>query len=146
MERLGCQAFLNFLTVEGTGGLKLNAFAGIPEEAASRIESVDFPAVFSDGSGCGACAEAGCADGADTPLRISDFVKSYGIRAYATNPLLGPDGLVVGSLSFGATGKDAFSEDELSLMKAIAGQVAVAIVRMRSEKAVKKARDEWKSG
>ena len=141
MERLGCQVFLNYLTVEGTGGLKLNAFGGIPEEAASQIESVDFRAVFADGADCGGCEGAGCADGADAPLRISDFVRSYGVRAYANNPLLGPDGLVVGSLSFGATGKDAFSDDELSLMKAIAGQVAVAIVRMRGEKAVKKARD-----
>jgi PAS domain S-box-containing protein len=141
MEHLGCQAFFNFLTVEGTGKLKLNAYAGIPEEEALKIEWVDFAAVFSDAAACGDCpAAAGHIP--DAQARIADRARSYNIRAYASHPLLGPDGLVIGSLSFGACARDAFTDEELSLMKAVADQVAVAIIRMRDEKAMKKARDE----
>jgi len=140
MEHLDCQAFFNFLTVEGTGKLKLNAYAGIPEEEALKIEWVDFAAVFSDAAACGDCPAAGNIPG--TPVRIADRARSYGIKAYASHPLIGPDGLVIGSLSFGASARDAFGDEELSLMKAVADQVAVAIIRVRGEKAMEKARDE----
>ena len=69
------------------------------------------------------------------------MVKSYGIKVYACHPLLGPEGSVIGTLSFGTCDRETFSEEDLSLMKAVADQVAVAIIRMRDEDAVKQVRD-----
>jgi signal transduction histidine kinase len=64
------------------------------------------------------------------------LVRSYGVQAYCCHPLLGPGGKVIGTLSFGTCSRETFSEDDLSLMKAVTDQVAIAMVRMRDEKDV----------
>jgi GAF domain-containing protein len=43
---------------------------------------------------------------------------------------------VLGTLSFGAKTRTRFNEDELSLMKVVADQVAVAMDRIRSQEAL----------
>jgi hypothetical protein len=42
MAHLDCHIFFNFLVDEKAGRLRLNAFAGIPEEEARRIEWLDY--------------------------------------------------------------------------------------------------------
>ncbi len=42
MEHLDCQTFFNFLADEASGRLRLNACAGISEEAARQIEWLDY--------------------------------------------------------------------------------------------------------
>ncbi|MCK7515944.1 MAG: GAF domain-containing protein [Desulfobacterales bacterium] len=56
----------------------------------------------------------------------TELVKSYGIKAYACHPLMGVNGRVLGTLSFGTRNRETFSADDLALMKAVADQVAVA--------------------
>lgn len=74
----------------------------------------------------------------DEPL--TQLVKSYGIRAYACHPLLGPNEELLGTLSFGGTRtRDTFSEEDLSLMKAVAEHVAVALIRAMSVEAMREA-------
>ena len=58
----------------------------------------------------------------------TELVKSYGIQAYACQPLL-IGGKLLGTLSFGTRKKAHFNEDELGLMQAVADQVAVAMER-----------------
>ncbi|MGD0231816.1 MAG: GAF domain-containing protein [Syntrophorhabdales bacterium] len=141
MEYLDCQAFFNFLVVEEVERLRLNAYAGIPEEEARRIEWLDYGVAV-----CGCAARAACRIVAEhiptTPDPRTDLVKSYGIKAYACHPLLGPDGKVIGTLSFGTCRRETFGDEDLSLMKAVADQVAVAMIRMKDDKALKRARDE----
>ncbi len=141
MDHLGCQAFFNFLAVEETGRLRLNAYAGIPEEEARKIEWLDYGAAI-----CGCAAQDVCRIVAEhvqtTPDPRTEHVRAFGIKAYACHPLPGRNGVPMGTLSFGTRERDTFSEDDLSLMKAVAGQVAVAMVRMKDEQALKKARDE----
>ena len=43
---------------------------------------------------------------------------------------------MIGTLSFGTKTRETFSEDELALMKAVADQVAIAMVRIRHEHAL----------
>jgi signal transduction histidine kinase/ActR/RegA family two-component response regulator len=62
---------------------------------------------------------------------------SFGFVAHACHPLLGSGGAVIGTLSFGTRDRETFSDVDLSLMKAVADQVAVAMVRMRVEQAVR---------
>jgi two-component system, chemotaxis family, CheB/CheR fusion protein len=132
MQYLDCDAFFNFLVDEKAGKLHLNAWAGIPDEEAKSIEWLDFGVAV-----CGCAARDSERIVAEhiptTPDERTELVKSYGINAYCCHPLLGPGGKVIGTLSFGTCNRETFGEADLSLMKAVADQVAAAMIRMRSE-------------
>ena len=141
MEHIDCHAFFNFLADEQAGRLHLNACAGIGPEEAAKIEWLDYGIAI-----CGCAAREGCRIVAEhiptTPDPRTELVKSYGIKAYACHPLLGTKGEVIGTLSFGTRTRETFSEDDLSLMKAVADQVSVALIRMRGELALRQTADE----
>jgi two-component system CheB/CheR fusion protein len=143
MAQLDCHAFFNFLVDEQAGRLHLNSCAGIPEEEARRIEWLDYGVAV---SGC--VARDGCRIVAEhiqtTPDDRTELVKSYGIKAYACHPLLGQDGQLAGTLSFGTRSRETFSEDDLSLMKAIADQVAVAMIRMKNKQALSESEERYR--
>lgn len=140
MEHLNCEAFFNFL-IEEPGYLRLNACAGIPDEAARSIERLKYGVAV-----CGCVARDGCRIIAEhiptTPDPRTELIKTFGIKAYACHPLLGPGGKVVGTLSFGAKNRETFAESDISLMKAISDQVAVAINRMQIEKDLRQSQAE----
>jgi len=141
MKLLDCQVFFNFIIDDEMGKLRLNAYAGIPEKEGAKIEWLDYGVAV-----CGCAAKDNCRIVAEhiptTPDDRTELVKSYGIKAYAAHPLQGLGGKVLGTLSFGTRNRETFSEDDLSLMRAVADQVATAMVRMQAEEAVKAARDE----
>jgi len=58
-------------------------------------------------------------------------VRSLGIKAYACYPLFSED-RVIGTLSFGTRSRSTFTEDELAIMNAVAGQVAIAMERVNA--------------
>jgi len=129
MEHLDCQAFFNFLVVEAGKRMALNAYAGIPEETAKGILSLDFGVAV-----CGCAARDACRIVAEniptTPDVRTDLVRSFGIKAYACHPLMA-QGRVIGTLSFGTKTRLTFTDDELSLMKTVADQVATAMERIQ---------------
>ena len=131
MEFLDCDVFFNFLMDEKSDRLHLNAYAGIPEAEARRIEWLEYGVAV-----CGCAARDGCrivAEDIQTTLDTrTDLVKSYGIQAYACHPLT-IQGQVLGTLSFGTRSRTEFTPDELALMKAVADQVAIAIDRQQAE-------------
>lgn len=128
MELLDCDAFFNYLFDHETGQLQLNAAAGIPGETMRQIERLEFGQAV-----CGCVARDGCRIVAehipDSTDERTALVGSFGIRAYACHPLTGTDGEIIGTLSFGTRSRDTFSDDDLSLMKAVADQVAIAMIR-----------------
>jgi PAS domain S-box-containing protein len=140
MAFLDCHTFFNFLVDDQTGRLHLNACAGIPEEEVKRIEWLDYGAAV-----CGCAAQDACRIVAENiPYTLdprTELIKSYGVKAYACHPLLA-QGRVLGTLSFGTRSRTRFTADELSLMKAVADHVAIAMERKRAEEALKKAHDE----
>ena len=127
MEFLDCDVFFNFLRDERQERLHLNAWAGIPAEEAQRIEWLDYGVAV-----CGCAARDGCRIVAEDIQTTADarteLVKSYGIQAYACQPLMS-QGRVLGTLSFGTRRRSRFTKDELALMQAVADQVAVAVER-----------------
>ncbi len=129
MEHLDCHAFFNFLVDEERNCLRLNAYAGIPEETARKIHFLDFGVAV-----CGCAARDACRIIAEniptTPDIRTELVKSFGITAYACHPLFA-QGRVIGTLSFGTKSRLTFTDDELSLMKTVADQVATAMERIR---------------
>ena len=139
MDFLDCQVFFNFLVDEQRGRLRLNSFAGIPEEEARRIGWLDFGVAV-----CGTVAMEGrrivAENICEAPDAKTDLVRSYGILAYACHPLVTTGGKVFGTLSFGTRNRPSFSEQDLSLMKAVAAQVAAAMERRRMLEAERKQR------
>jgi PAS domain S-box-containing protein len=144
MELLDCQAFFNFLVDEKEGKLRLNAYAGVPAEEAASIERLDYGTAV-----CGCVARDGCRIVAEhiptTPDVRTELIKSYGIKAYACHPLLSEGGKVTGTLSFGTRTRETFSSEDLSLMKAIADQVAVAMARIRNEAALRASEERFRA-
>ncbi|HPL64406.1 MAG TPA: PAS domain S-box protein [Syntrophales bacterium] len=136
MAFLDCQTFFNYLVVDGTPGyLKLNAYAGIPAETAQGISLLTYGVAV-----CGCVARDGCRIAAEDIHLKSDIrtglVKSLGVKAYACHPLM-IQGKLVGTLSFGTKTRSSFTEDDLSMMKAIADQVAIAMNRIRMEETLR---------
>jgi PAS domain S-box-containing protein len=139
MEFLDCDVFFNFLRDDQQGQLHLNAWAGIPPEEAKRIEWLDYGAPV-----CDCTARDGgrivAEDIQNTADERTELVKSYGLLAYACQPLL-IGGRVLGTLSFGTRRRSRFSDDELALMQALAYQVAVAMERKLFEEALLASRE-----
>jgi PAS domain S-box-containing protein len=137
MDFLDCHAFFNFLVDDERHCLHLNACAGISAEEARRIEWLDYGAGV-----CGCAARDSrrivCQNIGEVPDSRTDLVQSYGIRAYACHPLIS-QGRVLGTLSFGVRTRSRFNDDELSLMKVVSDQVAIAMERVRTQAALQKA-------
>ena len=129
MEHLDCNVFFNFLVDDERKCLRLNAYGGIPDEAAHRLRFLDFGSAV-----CGCVAKEArriVAENIPTTYDIrTDLVRSFGITAYASYPLFA-QGQVIGTLSFGTRSHLTFAEDELSLMKTVSDQVAIAMERIR---------------
>lgn len=127
MACLDCDVFFNFLVHEHLGRLHLNAFAGIPDQAARKIEWLDYGVAV-----CGTAARDACRIIAEniptTPDPRTEIIKSFGIKAYACHPLFAR-GRVIGTLSFGTRSRVTFTDEEIALMKTVADQVAVAMER-----------------
>ena len=140
MEFLHCDAFFNFLQDEQEGRLYLNAYAGIPEEEARRIQCLDYGAAV-----CGCAAQDGRRIVTEDILNANDprtdLVKSYGIQAYACHPLL-VEGRVLGTLSFGTRSRSHFTLEELTLMNAVADQVAIAMDRQQADAELRRLNEE----
>jgi PAS domain S-box-containing protein len=143
MNFLGCQVFFNFLLDDDSGRLHLNAYSGIPPEEALKIEWLD-PGV----AVCGCVARDGeriiAENIQETPDLRTELVRSFGIKAYASYPLLSPE-KVIGTLSFGTTGRIAFNDEELSLIRTVADQVAIAMFRIKNEKDLRDSEDRFRT-
>ena len=143
MKFLDCQVFFNFLTDEVRGKLHLNSYAGIPEKTAQKLNGSILEKQCADvwpGMVSGLLRRIFCRH----PDPRTDLVKSFGIKAYACHPLLSHD-KVIGTLSFGTTTRTTFSEDDLSLMKTVADQVAIAMTRVRDEDSLRKSEERYRS-
>ncbi|MBP1700712.1 MAG: sensory transduction histidine kinase, partial [Deltaproteobacteria bacterium] len=140
MAYLDCDVFFNYIAVEEKQRLHLNACAGIPEETSKEIEWLDYGVAV-----CGCAARDACRIVAEDILNSADprtdLVKSFGIKAYACHPLFS-GGRVIGTLSFGTRTRTAFTEEELSLMKTVGDQVAIAMEGARLIQALGRSRDE----
>jgi two-component system cell cycle sensor histidine kinase/response regulator CckA len=137
---LDCDAYFNYLVDDEKNRLHLNACGGIPEEEARKMEWLDYGVGL-----CGRSARDGCRlvvdDVQGTHDQYTDLVKPFGIQAYACHPLVSR-GQVLGTLSFCTRDRTNFTEDELSLMKAVADQVAIAMERIRAEEELHQANIE----
>lgn len=140
MAHLDCHAFFNYLVDPTRQRLHLNACAGIPEQTAKDIEWLDYGVAV---CGCAArdASRIVCENIPLTQDPRTELVKSFGITAYACHPLFS-EGRVMGTLSFGTRTRTTYTEDELSVMKTVAEQVATAMERVRLLREIENSRDE----
>ena len=135
MEHLDCQVFVNFLVDEPSHRLRLNACAGVPPTKVKLLEWLDFGQAV-----CGAVAESGAPIAVDHIQSVPDpratLVKSLGADAYCCHPLLSK-GKVIGTLSFGATTRPVFSDEDRAMMKAVSDLVSMAMEHVLSEKTLR---------
>ncbi len=140
MTHLDCDVFFNFLADERAQKLHLNAYAGVPEEEARKIEWLEFGVAV-----CGCVARDGVRIVAEDICSAADprteLVGSYGIQAYACHPLSAGRS-VIGTLSFGTRTRSHFSPQDLDLMKTVADQVSAAVERVRLLGEIERSRDE----
>lgn len=130
MRFLNGHAFLNYLIDDEKGRLHLNACSGIDDATSREIEWLNFGQAV-----CGCVARDGCriisSDIQNKSDSRTDLVKSLEIRAYVCHPLL-VEQKVIGTLSFGTRSKDAFDDDEIAFMKAVADPIAAALNRVKT--------------
>jgi PAS domain S-box-containing protein len=135
MSFLNCDVFFNYLVDEQKSSLHLNAYAGVPQEVARNIEWLSFGEAV-----CGCAAKEArlvvCENIQETNDVRANFVRSFGVKAYAAYPLFS-HGKVLGTLSFGSKQDPFFNEEDHSLMKTVAAQVSIAIERNKDEEALK---------
>lgn len=134
LAALDCQLFLHYLIDSKAGRLHLDAFAGIPPDKAALIEWLDFHSTV-----CGSVARD------DEPVIVGEVqnsfdpqiavAKSFGTRAFACYPLKAK-GAVIGTVAFGTDTRDHFSDEDLSVLKTVTDQIAIALYRKRMESAL----------
>ena len=131
MRYLHCHTFFNYLIDESGQRMRLNAYAGIPQEDAGRIAYLELGELV--------CGEAAC-DGERVVVRDilagddekTRLLRSFGISGYAVHPLV-YQGRTLGTLSFGTCDQAYFTDDELDLMRAVTDLVATAMARKKIE-------------
>jgi signal transduction histidine kinase/PAS domain-containing protein len=142
MKFMDCHVFFNFLTEDSKDKLHLNAYYGIPEKTAQKIEWLDFGVEV-----CGCVARDGVRIVTENIFEAPDprtnHIKSLGIKAYACYPLMSHD-KVIGTLSFGTRSRIKFSEDDLSLMNTVTDQVSIAMTRVRDEELLRQSEEALK--
>lgn len=136
MHFLHCHVCFHYLVDDKKRILHLNASAGVDPEMVKALEWLEF------GEGvCGCVVQEGCRvvahdiQNSHDPRTVS--LKLKGICAYACHPLTDQSNRVIGTLAFGTRTSNVFHPDDLAMMKAVAGHVAVAMNRIQTEQIVK---------
>ncbi len=131
MQYLHCHTFFNYLIEESGQRLRLNAYAGVSEDFAGRIEYLNPGEAV-----CGQVALNGerivVHDILTTVDERTRLIRSLGISGYACHPLI-YHGRTLGTLSFGTRGRSHFTNEELDLMGAVTDLVATAMARKKIE-------------
>ena len=127
-ERVDAAVYFNYLVSDDGTHLDLNASRGLDEQTAGKASRLDFGQAL-----CGTVAKRRermiLCEVQDCRDAVADVVRSLGVRAYACHPLIAES--LLGTISFGATNRDSFSDSELELMRAVADQVSMALARHR---------------
>lgn len=126
---LGVDTYFNYMVDDTGDALRLTSCVGIPEETARSIERLAFGQHI-----CGTVAMhrqsivVAHVQQSDDPK--AQLAKSFGLRAYACNPLMS-ENLLLGTLSFASRTRDQFDPDDLAVLQTISHYVAAAYERQR---------------
>jgi PAS domain S-box-containing protein len=125
---LGVDTYFNFVVNDNGDALRLASCGGVPVESARTFTRLEFGQAI-----CGTVALRRRPIVA-TDIQQSDdpkvqLVKSFGLRSYASYPLLSGDRLL-GTLSFASRVKDRFDPDEVTFIETVCHYATVAYERL----------------
>lgn len=132
MEYVDCQFFASYSYNDNTGKFHLNVFNGIPEMIVKEIEWLEFNKFEGIMAGEEKPVTGRSISSGESVLIKS--MRSTGITGFAVYPLFRKGGKIIGMLSFGTKNRESISGDDVSLIKAVADQVAIAMERLGREK------------
>lgn len=128
-QHLGADTYFNYMINSAGDALQLISCAGIPDETARSIERVEFGEDI-----CGTVAlqrrpivATHIQQSGEPRLQL---VKSFGIRAYACNPLIAENRLI-GTLSFASHTKDQFDAEEIAFFQTLCHYVTISYERLQ---------------
>lgn len=126
---VGLDTFLDYDVTPDNGGIRMSAWAGIPEEALEPLMFLEFGQAL-----CGTSAVS------RKPVIVERLqsstdpkasrMQAVGSTAYACFPLIVGDRLL-GTLAFASSHRQAFDPDDLELLEAVSNYVAMAKERRR---------------
>lgn len=119
----------NYMVDETGKALRLESCSGISAIEVREVRRLEF--------GQGVCGTVALTGRTIVATHIQQYenpkvqwVRGFGIRAYACNPLLAKNRLL-GTLSFASRTRDEFTPDELEFLETISHYVTVAYERLR---------------
>ena len=122
-ERL-IDASLGFVVTESGTGLEMSFIKGFPEHVIAKVLTLDFGQAI-----CGTVAATRRGMHVTDIQRsldpLADLVRSAGITAYVSEPLIAGDQLL-GTLSFASRTRRRFDADDILFFRSIAKYVAIA--------------------
>ena len=122
---IGLDVFLNYLYDAEQKLLYLNSFSGIEESQAQPVRTLTLDeALYRKAQ-----------EGNRLFLPGGDIFAELGLHAFVSYPLMA-GGKLLGTISFGKKSDADFSAEDLSLLRTISNQIAVAIQRKRTERAL----------
>ncbi len=147
---LGADVCFSYVFDEGSGAVKLLASTGIPPELKETLRNPQLGQAF-----CGAVADALAPLTADAARIAEDqrwaFLRTMGVRAFASDPLLGSGGRLLGVFSIASTRRDRFTGDELDFLQTLCHLVAldwqrrrVLVEREKTELALRKSEERMR--
>jgi signal transduction histidine kinase len=126
---LGADTYLNYMVDDKANALRLESYVGISDQTAHSIARLEYGEAI-----CGTTATQLQPIVATHIQQSNDpkaqLVKSFGIQAYASNPLIS-GGRLLGTLAFASRIRDEFNRDELAFLETICHYVAAAYERLR---------------
>ncbi|HEY9396807.1 MAG TPA: ATP-binding protein [Burkholderiales bacterium] len=126
---LGIDAYFNHLLSESGDGLRLESYAGVPEDATRDVRWLPLRDAAGDAATSSSPSIADALRKAQqTPLAV---IESLEARAYACYPLLADENRLLGTLSFFGRARLQFQADELEFLDTISRYVSIAYERLR---------------
>lgn len=126
---LGIDAYFNHLLSESGDGLRLESYAGVPEDAAREMRWLPL------GDTTGGAVTSNSPSIADALSKVQQtqlaVIESLEARAYACYPLRADENRLLGTLSFAGCGRLQFHADELEFLDTISRCVSIAYERLR---------------
>ncbi|KGX91893.1 GAF domain-containing sensor histidine kinase [Pontibacillus marinus] len=124
-EELGLDIYVNYILDPEVGKIYLMNHKGIPSEVAEEIKWLEMGQAV-----CGTVAQTEtrmCVENIPQSTDpLVDLIKSLGIKTYACHPLYSK-GKLIGTLSFGSSHKERFTQSELDLLEKICDQIAKSL-------------------
>ncbi len=135
MDHLNCDVFFNYLVDKKKRAIHLNAYGGVPQDAAKSVEWLRYGSAV-----CGCVAQEGkriiaeCIT--ENPDSRTELLAALGIQAYACHPLK-TGRRVIGTLAFGTYKRKYFTQDELLFMNTVSDYIAIAMGRLLENRKLK---------